>query len=157
MTVGIYKKTARDIMTRDLVTVRNNETIHDALLLMAENRVAALPVIDKVGACVGIITQSDIVALARDVEVEDENPGPTDFGPFFLANDRLESITHERIDDVMSDRIVQALPDDLVTTIADKMLQKEIHHVPICEENGALIGMISTMDILSALRAPVAT
>ncbi len=45
--------------------------------------------------------------------------------------------------------------DDSVTDIADKMLEQNIHHLPVVGEDDRLLGIVSTMDILGGLRAPV--
>jgi acetoin utilization protein AcuB len=50
----------RDIMTRDLVIVRPDETIEFAAILMLENKISSLPVTNDKNALVGIITQTDI-------------------------------------------------------------------------------------------------
>ena len=65
MTIGIYKQSARDIMTKHVHTIQTKETVHDALLLMAENRVSSLPVINSVGECVGVVSQTSRTRLAR--------------------------------------------------------------------------------------------
>jgi len=50
----------KDIMTKDLVFVRPEETIEFSAILMLENKISALPVINRKGALIGIITQTDI-------------------------------------------------------------------------------------------------
>lgn len=153
--VGIYKKTAADIMTQHVATIRTKETVRDALLLMAENRLSALPVLAPSGACVGMVSQSDIIAMARDAALEIESMDDASLAEIFFGGAALEELTSERIDNVMSENVVTASPDDLVTQIADTMIRNEVHHIPVCQGNGQLMGIISTMDILSALRAPV--
>lgn len=157
MTYGIYKQTAKDIMTKHVATVRAIETVHDALLLMAENRLAALPVVDQAGRCVGVISQADIIGMARDADAEDEEfESSRNLANIMAGGVPLEQITTERIQEVMSDAVVTASPDDLVTEIADKMISNEIHHMPVADKNLNLIGIVSTLDILNALRTPVA-
>jgi CBS domain-containing protein len=55
----------------------------------------------------------------------------------------------------MSDRVVMAAPDERVTDVADKMLDGQIHHIPVVDADDNLLGIISTMDILAALRTPI--
>ena len=49
MVVGIYKQTAKDIMTKRVETLRQRDTIHYALMMMAEFEVSAIPVVDPAG------------------------------------------------------------------------------------------------------------
>lgn len=152
MAVGIYKQVAKDIMTKHLSTIRSKDTIHDALMLMAENRLSALPVVNQAGKCTGMISQSDIIAVAREKDLEDEETEGTS-ATSLLFGVSLEEITNERVEDIMSERVVMVAPDELLTEVADKMLQQEIHHIPVVDEEDNLVGMVSTMDILGALRA----
>ena len=64
----VYEKRVKDVMSRDLVTIDAKDSVHEALQLMAENKVAALPVVDRQGRCVGIISTSDLVDVTRDLE-----------------------------------------------------------------------------------------
>lgn len=156
MTVGIYKQTAQDIMTKHVATIWLKETVHDALLLMAENRISALPVVDHDGRCVGMISQTDVIGITREADADDEELATAGSIVSLMAGGvQLEEITRERVEDVMSDSVVRATPDELVTSIADKMLTHQIHHVPVLAEDDILLGIISTMDILDGLRAPI--
>ena len=68
MATSVYSIRAKDVMSRDMVTINAKDTVHDALQLMAENKVSALPVVDRNGQCIGIVSTSDIVDVTRDLE-----------------------------------------------------------------------------------------
>ena len=156
MTIGIYKQVAKDIMTKRVVTIRNKETVHDALLLMVENRLAALPVVNQAGRCVGVISQSDLIAEARDKDLENEElAAGHSLAELIFGATSFDELTSERVEDMMSDQVVMAAPDELVTSVADKMLGQQVHHIPVVDGQENLVGIVSTMDILAALRAPV--
>jgi acetoin utilization protein AcuB len=57
----------RDIMTRNLVFVRPDETVEFAALLMLENKISSLPVINDKDNLVGIITQTDIFKVLINI------------------------------------------------------------------------------------------
>lgn len=153
MVYGIYKQVAKNVMSTHLVTIRPGDTVHDALLLMAENRVAALPVVDYQDKCLGMISQGDIIAAAREKDVENADSLPA--LSLLFRGVSLDELTQERVEDLMSSEVIVAAPDDPVTKIADGMLQGEVHHVPVVDESERLIGIVSTMDILAALREPL--
>ena len=156
MAVGIYKKVARDIMTQSVATIRPNETLHDALAMLSENRVTSLPVTDAAGVCLGVISQTDILAAVFEADVENSELGVEHpLADVLFGRIPLDDLTNQRVDDLMSDEVVSVGPDDLVTALADKMLGKRVHHLPVCGADGVLLGVVSTMDILSALRAPL--
>ena len=51
----------KEIMSRDLITVSQDDTVEEAAQLMLEHTISGLPVVDAGGSLVGIITQSDIL------------------------------------------------------------------------------------------------
>lgn len=55
---------ARDVMARDLVSVREDTPLSDAGLLLWNNKLGCLPVVDDSGALQGIVTEADFVKLA---------------------------------------------------------------------------------------------
>lgn len=56
----LAKLTLEDIMTRDVITIRADDTIEAAAILLHDNRIGALPVVDERKHVVGILTESDI-------------------------------------------------------------------------------------------------
>jgi CBS-domain-containing membrane protein len=103
-----------------------------------------------------MISQSDVIAIAREADAENEELGaPYPMADVLFGRVALDELTNERIDDIMTEGVVTAAPTDLITRVADKMLAEKVHHIPVCDEDGCLLGIISTMDILAALRAPV--
>ncbi len=57
----------KDIMARSVVAVRDDATIEEAALLMANNKIGGLPVVSDVGVVVGVITETDIFHAFVDV------------------------------------------------------------------------------------------
>ena len=57
----------KDIMSKSMVVVRPDETVEFAAILMLENKVSALPVVNKKGDLIGIITQTDIFKVLINI------------------------------------------------------------------------------------------
>ena len=53
----------------------------------------------------------------------------------------------------MSAKLVSVGPDAAVPEIADRMLASGIHHLPVLNDAGELLGIVSTIDILDGLRS----
>jgi CBS domain-containing protein len=66
-----YSMRVEQILNRDVVAISAGETAHVALQTMMENRVAALPVLDRNDRCVGMISATDLISLVREL---DERP-----------------------------------------------------------------------------------
>jgi CBS domain-containing protein len=147
---NIYKHRVKDVMSRDVVTINAGDTIHEALRLMGENRVSALPVVDSRDHCVGILSTSDLVDMTRDVDddlYQLDMVDPT--SRRFLLDKLAHSMGDESVQSFMSEAVATV---DINTTIGKatrEMLRNRIHHLPVVDESDRLIGIISTMDILA--------
>jgi CBS domain-containing protein len=64
---------ARDVMTRDVVSVSSDASLEEIARLMIEKRISGLPVLDGTGALVGIVSEGDCL---RRVEIGTERKRP---------------------------------------------------------------------------------
>jgi CBS domain-containing protein len=151
MSNNVYEKRVKDVMSRDLVTIDAKESVHDALTVMAENKVAALPVLDRGGRCVGILSMSDLVEVTQDVDAglsELERTDQVSWGNYI---EKLgDHVGHQNVMELMSENVVSVEPDALLSEAASRMLRDHIHQLPVIDDKERLIGIISTTDILNA-------
>ncbi|WP_297058072.1 CBS and ACT domain-containing protein [Thermosulfurimonas sp.] len=82
----------KDIMTPDPITVRPEDTVEYAAVLMLENRISGLPVVDEAGHVVGIITQTDVFKVF--VNITGIYYGPIQIGLEIEDSDKLDELTH---------------------------------------------------------------
>ena len=145
----VYNRAIKDIMNREVVTINASGTIHEALILMEENRVSTLPVIDNLDHCVGILSTSDLVDMTRDVDddvYELDHADPT--SQRYLVEKLVHSMGSESIQSFMSETVATIDADATVIAATRKMLRDQIHHLPVIDSGGKLVGIVSTMDIL---------
>lgn len=151
MSDNVYKMRVKDVMSGDVVTIDAGESVHEALQVMAENKVGALPVIDRHDQCIGIISTSDLVDITRDLEAGLEELEKTDELLFGRVIESIgDGIGHQSVMDVMSENVVSTHPNDLLSEVASRMLEQRIHRMPVVDEKQRLVGIVSTTDILSA-------
>ena len=113
-----------------VITAQSNQQIREAATMMADYNIGAIVVVDEAGELVGILSERDIVRKA---------------------------VTHDRVFDmpiseVMTQNVVTALPQDDLMSVAHTMTERRFRHMPILNEEGGLIGMISIGDVLKAQR-----
>ncbi|HHB91319.1 MAG TPA: CBS domain-containing protein [Anaerolineae bacterium] len=78
----LAKLKMKEIMTPDPITIRDDATIRDAAQLMIDYKVSGLPVVDKDGNLVGMITESDIFRLVvKHWREEEEGKEEKEFQP----------------------------------------------------------------------------
>jgi CBS-domain-containing membrane protein len=145
----VYNRPIKDIMNRDVVTIGAAGTIHEAMELMGENRVSTLPVVDNQDHCVGILSTSDLVEMTRDVDediYELDHVDPT--SQRFLLDKLIHSMGGESVQSFMSETVTTVDADAKLITAVRKMLREQIHHLPVVDSDGRLVGIVSTMDVL---------
>jgi CBS-domain-containing membrane protein len=150
MGTSIYNRRVKDIMSRDVVTISAGDTVHEALQLMGENRVSALPVINAHDNCVGILSTSDLVDMTRDVDddlYQLDMVDPT--SRRFLLDKLAHSMGSETVQSFMSETVATVDVETTIGKAAREMLRNRVHHLPVVDTRDRLIGIVSTMDILA--------
>ncbi len=146
---------ARDIMTRQVITVAPEEPVSRAADLLETHRISGLPVVGRGGEVVGVITQSDLVQRARDLEL------PPTISLFDLKlvletpsqfHRRLEKMLGGTVAQVMTPKAISISPETPVPEIAALMERKKVHTLPVVEA-GKLVGVIGKIDLIRALGA----
>ncbi len=146
-------RTAKDIMTRDVVTVTPDTDVNAAAKILLEKDFNGLPVLDEDGKLVGVLCQSDLVVQQR------EFPLPSFFTLLggFVALTSLSQL-QRAVDKMAATKVSQAMtpdpisvsPDTPVNKLADLMAEKKYHTIPVLEE-GKLVGVVGKKDILRLL------
>jgi CBS-domain-containing membrane protein len=149
--------TARDIMTREVVTIQSEASVEDLAKLLEERRIGGMPVLDKSGGLVGVVTQSDLVQRSRDLEL----PPALNILDLHLFLEtpsqfkrRLEKLLGNRVKDVMTGNPITIAPDTPVNEIARLMATKKVHTLPVLE-GGKLVGIVGKLDLIRGLAGPV--
>ncbi len=150
MTMGLYKLTAGDVMTRQAETIRANENIRQAIEAMVNLGLSALPVVNDDGECEGVITKTDIIKLAGHLEHEDALATRQDLSALIFGVG-LNEITDAKVENVMTKLVVSVTEDDPLTTVAQEMLKHEVHHLPVCNVRQHVVGIVSSMDLVKAI------
>jgi CBS domain-containing protein len=141
---------AIDIMTAAPITVTPQSSVMEAVRLMLQNRFSGLPVVDRDGAVVGIVTEGDLLRRA-ETGTQRRRPRWIEFlvGPGRLAADYAQACGH-KIDEVMT-RTVQTITENTrLDAIVNIMERHQIKRLPVVRD-GKLVGIVSRSNLLRAL------
>jgi CBS domain-containing protein len=145
---------AIDVMVRDVVTVHADTDVADAVRLLAERDISALPVVDGDGRLVGILSEAD---LMRRVELGTEKHRPwwveAVTGGSALAEEFAKS-HGKKVGEVMTREVVSVAEETPVSEIATLFERKRIKRVPVVR-NGKLVGVVSRANLIQALASVV--
>jgi CBS domain-containing protein len=112
---------AKDIMTRDIITVSPTMTIKSLAMTLIKNQISGAPVAGKNGKIVGVVSEADIVAKkGKDVKA------------------------------IMTKKIISVGEDTAVEEIARLMTTQKIKRVPVMRGD-QVVGIVSRADIVSAI------
>jgi CBS domain-containing protein len=149
-------KTVADVMTRDPITATRETPLTDVIKILAERRISSLPVVDG-GKLVGIISETDLMWRESGV-----TPPPYIMlldSVIYLENPaRYEREIHkalgQTVGEVMSDRHVTTIaPDKLLREAAQIMHERTVNSLPVVDNTGQVIGILTRGDIVRAMAA----
>lgn len=140
---------AKDIMKTAVVSIRDDSTVEQAVNLMLENHISALPVLDSDNKLVGLISEGDLIRRMRDGGAERRSWWLELFAGEGDARDYVKTRSH-RVVDVMTRDLVTAEEDTPVSEIARTLEPRRIKRVPVLRGE-RIVGIVSRADLVRAL------
>jgi CBS domain-containing protein len=141
---------AENVMTRQVISIDPDATVLQAARLMLQHRISGLPVIDKAGKLVGIISEGDFLRR-RETRTEHRRSRWLEFlmGPGRMADEYSHS-HGSKVSEVMSTE-VQAVDDVTpLEDIVELMERYRIKRVPVvC--GGQVVGIITRSNLMHAM------
>lgn len=140
----------RDIMSTRVVSIAPDANVLEAVRLMLQNHISGLPVIDRSGALVGVVTEGDFLRRS-ETGTERKRPRWLEFlmGPRRLADEYVH--THARkVDDVMTREPITITEDAALDEVVRIMERRRIKRLPVVRGT-EVIGIVSRANLLHAL------
>jgi len=127
-----------DVMTRNPVSARPDDTVASVARLMKENDIGPVPIVDdnKAKRLVGIVTDRD---LAIKVVAAGRDPQTTP------------------VKDVMTTNVITCRDDDDIETALDAMSTQQLRRIPVVDKGNMLLGIIAQADIATRMDSPEKT
>lgn len=144
----------RDVMTFPVHTVAPETTVQDLLALWREHPVGGFPVVED-GRVLGMVSESDLVFRDRPLK-------PPAFLAIFDALIPLETPGHfreelrrtvgARVKDVMTRPALTIAPEADLAEAASLLVKKRVDQLPVVDDAGRLVGIISRSDLIRTLQ-----
>jgi CBS domain-containing protein len=109
---------AREMMTRDVISILDEATVEDAARILARNRISGLPVVNAKGMLVGLVTEHDLIAKAGRM-----------------------------VNEIMSRGVITVSPDTEIEQVQHLLTNQRIRRVPVVED-GRVVGIVSRSDLV---------
>ena len=121
---------ARDIMQRDVFTVRDDQSVGALIDLLVQEHIHGCPVVDAKGDLVGVVTQQDV--FFSEVSRRDEPPA------------------NMKVRDLMTSPAVSAEEETEIIGLGGMMQRLRIHRIPVVKD-GKVTGIVSSLDLVGRL------
>ncbi|MCK5563901.1 MAG: CBS domain-containing protein [Planctomycetes bacterium] len=125
---------AKTIMKTNLITVKKETPIYDAIELISKNKITGLPVVNDDMALVGVVSEKDVLHLLNDLD------------SLMLVDELKGSVA--TVNDFMTQKVVSFDEDDDLFDICDVLIENNFRRVPITSK-GKLVGIITRADIVA--------
>ena len=124
-----------ELMQRNVRTVTTDESVAEVVLSLADAHISGMPVLDRAGRMIGVVSASDV--LAAEAEAESQKP-------------ERELLEETSVREIMTPRPYTVAPDEDVREAARQMLYADVHRLFVAEGD-RLVGVLSTTDIVRAV------
>ena len=141
---------AHDVMTSNVVTVGENASVQDVALVLLQNQISAVPVIDRMGNMVGIVSEGDLMRRPESETQKRRSPWLELLSSKQALAAEFVKMHSRRVTDVMTRGVITATPDTPVAEIASLLEKNGIKRVPILR-GGKLAGIVSRANLLHGL------
>jgi CBS domain-containing protein len=138
------KSLVRDVMTTEVVTVQPWTPFREIVTRLAEHRISAVPVLDAEGNVLGVVTEADLLLKQEHSDLEFNLP---------LAWSRRRRLEREKAaaivaGELMTTPAVTVSPTATVTEAARRMHTAGVKRLPVVNDAGRLVGIVSRADLL---------
>jgi len=141
---------AADVMVRNVVSVKPDDSVGDVVDLLLEHDISAVPVVDDDKNVIGILSEADLI---HRQETETERAHHWWVEAVLPASRLANEFTKahgQRVDEVMSADVITAAEDTPLGEIATLLERHRIKRVPIVRD-GKLVGIVSRSNLIQAL------
>lgn len=142
--------TVRDVMTPDVVAVREDATYRQVVDTLAQRAVSAVPVIDATGRVVGVVSEADVLHKVEFSDGKEERRG------FPRPSRRAARVKAHAAAarDLMTAPAVTIGPDESVAAAAKLIESRRVKRLPVVDGEGNLLGIVSRRDLMKTHLRP---
>lgn len=160
----IRNTTAGDIMTHEVACVHASDRLADAVDLFLRQQISGAPVLDEHGICVGVLSATDILnyedkrqQTPTATRTETRQPfdiwacGTEWWRQFGRISSQVQPQLGDPVSRYMTRDVVSVTEDTPLSVVLRMMLDAHVHRVLVLDHSRKLKGIVSTMDVLSAM------
>jgi CBS-domain-containing membrane protein len=143
----LLRLSVKDAMAKEVVVIAAHATMGDAAETLSNSDISGAPVVDEQGHCVGIISAADFVQreTSREEESEHELTQESPARPY-----RVRVVADDLVSTHMTGAVQSIDADASLTDAGRVMCAGHVHRLPVLDEAGHVVGMVSSLDLVAA-------
>lgn len=158
------QRKAADVMVTELITLNRSDMMAGAAHTFSRERISGAPVIDDNGKCLGVLSVTDVVGAEERVAKAQQRVADDFFSKFDLilpmsiyeeelnkVRDKITPVTEQPVENFMATDVVTVNESTPLVDVVRLFVDSHIHRVVVTDDEGGLRGIISTIDVMSAL------
>ena len=147
--------TVSQMMHTEFQTIAPDMAIGDLARLLSDEHMSSVAVVDN-GKLVGMVGQSDLIFQEIEDDVEMPHTIPILGGVIFLERmdhwrEKFRKAFGVTAADLMTSDPISVAPGDSVHEAASEMIKHDVNRLPVVDDTGAVVGVISRADVVRAL------
>ena len=142
-------KTAKDIMTKEVITVDPETSVEEATELMSHYNVSGLPVLEN-DKLVGIVTEKDLIVKDKKLhfpEYINLIGGIIYLESYKKFKEEFKKYIAVKVNDLMTEQVETINPDTPISEIIELMSKEEVNRLPVLDGD-ELIGIVTRGDLI---------
>jgi CBS domain-containing membrane protein len=136
------------VMSGNVVAVGRDADLHEAVHLLSENKISGMPVVNDAKRVIGVISEADLLQL---IGMKKDHTFKDILRNILGSTGKEKVTTGNCVADVMSSPALTIGPDEDVKKAATLLDERRIKRLPVVDEEGRLVGIISRGDIVRAI------
>lgn len=143
----------RDMMTKDVITVSPETSVRDVAALLVKHKISGIPVVDKDGKVLGIVSEGDVLRK----RIAPKAPDTLSILGTMICYDGMKEYQEafrkmgaNTAVEIMTEPVIAVDVNDDICKVGEVILNHHIKRVPVME-NGKLTGIISRSDLVKLL------
>ncbi|MCA9246129.1 MAG: CBS domain-containing protein [Planctomycetales bacterium] len=122
-----------DVMSQNVIFVQDSDSLRHAAKVVEQFRISGVPVVNEYGHCVGVLSVKDVAKHSDTDET------------------RLAVEDDVTVGQVMTTPAITVSPGLDVAEAGRIMCSRRVHRLPVVDETGLLVGLISSLDVIETL------
>jgi CBS-domain-containing membrane protein len=143
---------AKDIMTKDVITVRSEATVEELARLLMEHEISGVPVVNDENKIEGIVTENDLIRKNKRLHI------PTVirlFDAYLMVGSKsmekeIKNMAATTVDEICTREVVSITEETSLDEIATIMAEQHVHLLPVLSD-GAVVGIVGKADVVRSM------